>query len=94
MSRAYRFDWKYLLRLGESQREYGVELIGPVQVNGSWQHAEGNGFGIGNFQIDWETKKATCPEGKVSSSWIPERDNRGSDVINVVFTKVVGALPL
>jgi transposase len=74
-------------RLVESQREYGVELIGPVQVNGSWQHAEGNGFGVGNFQIDWESKKATCPEGKLSSSWIPGRDNRGNDVINVVFAK-------
>ena len=31
-------------RLVESQREYGVELIGPVQGHGRWQHVQGNGF--------------------------------------------------
>jgi transposase len=74
-------------QLVESRREYGVELIGPVQGNGRWQQVQGNGFDIGHFQIDWEAKKATCPEGKLSSSWIPGRDNHGNDVINVVFAK-------
>ena len=31
------------------------------------------------IQIDWEVKNATCPEGKLSSSLIPGRDNRGND---------------
>ena len=74
-------------RLVESQRDYGVELIGPVQDNGRRQHVQGNGFGIDHFQIDWEAKKATCPEGKLSSTWIPGRDNRGNNVINVMFAK-------
>jgi len=74
-------------QLVESRHEYGVELIGPVQGNGRWQQVQGNGFDISHFEIDWEGKKATCPQGKISSSWIPGRDNRGNDVINVAFAK-------
>jgi Transposase DDE domain len=39
------------------------------------------------FRSIGRQKKATCPEGKVRSSWISRRDNRGNDVINVVFAK-------
>ena len=71
----------------ESQREYGVDLVGPAQSNGRWQQVQGNGFDIGHFQIDWDAQTATCPQGKQSSSWRPGVDGRGNAVINVVFAK-------
>lgn len=73
--------------LVESQRQYGIELIGPVQSNGRWQQEQGTGFDIGCFTIDWERQKALCPEGKTSSSWKPGVDGRGHEVITVGFAK-------
>lgn len=71
----------------ESQREYGIDLVGPAQSNGRWQQVQGTGFDIGHFQIDWDGQTATCPQGKQSSSWRPGVDGRGNAVINVVFAK-------
>jgi transposase len=71
----------------ESKKEYQVDLIGPAQNNGRWQHTQGQGFDISHFKIDWEQKKAICPTGKSSSSWIPVKDSRGNDTINIVFAK-------
>jgi transposase len=71
----------------ESQREYGVDLLGPAQSNGRWQQVQGNGFDITHFQIDWVEKKATCPQGKHNSSWRPGVDGRGNAVIQAVFAK-------
>jgi transposase len=71
----------------ESQREYGVDLLGPAQSNGRWQQVQGTGFDITHFQIDWAEKKATCPHGKHNSSWRPAVDGRGNAVLNVVFAK-------
>ena len=73
----------------ESQREYGVDLVGPAQNNGRWQQVQGNGFDITHFQIDWEAKQATCPQGQHSSSWRPGVDGRGNAVIQAVFAKAV-----
>jgi transposase len=71
----------------ESQQEYGVDLIGPAQNNGRWQQVQGTGFDLTHFQIDWEEKKARCPQGTSSSSWLPHLDGRGNAVITVVFAK-------
>ena len=73
--------------LVESQRQYGLELIGPVQSNGRWQQEQTTGFDIGCFAIDWEQNKALCPEGKTSSSWKPGVDGRGHEVITVGLAK-------
>jgi len=56
-------------QLVESQQEYGIELIGPVQGNGRWQQEQGNGFDISHFKVDWSRQQVTCPAGKASSSW-------------------------
>lgn len=71
----------------ESQRDYGVELIGPPQGNGRWQLEQGTGFDISHFQIDWEQEHVTCPMGKLNSSWKPLVDGRGNNVIQVAFRK-------
>ena len=73
--------------LVESRQEDGMGLVGPVQSNGRWQPVPGTGFDLAHVEIDGEGKKATGPEGKVSSSWKAGRDNRGNEVINVVVAK-------
>jgi len=95
LSRAKLLPDKHLVDAGyieatllvESQREYGMELVGPVQGNGRWQHEQGNGFDISHFVIDWQRQEATCPEGKKSSSWKAGVDGRSNNVINIAFAK-------
>ncbi|MCA1605665.1 MAG: transposase, partial [Acidobacteria bacterium] len=74
-------------QLVESRREYGMELIGPVQGNGRWQHEQGTGFDISHFVIDWERQEVTCPTGKQSSTLKPMVDGRGNDVLHAIFRK-------
>lgn len=47
----------------------GMELIGPLALDRSWQAKEGLGYDRNSFQIDWDQQQARCPQGKISSSW-------------------------
>jgi transposase len=69
----------------DSQKNYQIDLITPVRDDRSWQFREGTGFDVAQFEIDWEKKQATCPMGKVSSSWTPCPPRRGHDVIYIKF---------
>jgi hypothetical protein len=55
-----------------SQRNCGVEIIGPVAQDPSWQSRDKAGFDKSAFAIDWEAKVVTCPAGKQSISWLPK----------------------
>ena len=57
--------------LVESQRTYGVTLLGPVADDPSWQARAGTGFDKSQFLVDWDRKVVTCPMGKQSISWLP-----------------------
>ncbi len=57
--------------LVDSQREYGVTIVGPVAEDPSWQARAGEGFDKGSFAVDWEKQVVTCPAGKTSISWLP-----------------------
>jgi hypothetical protein len=58
-----RIDWKYALSLSLedsgfdfsalSEEDYGVELIGPVRSDPSWQAKHHPKFASSNFQIDY-----------------------------------------
>jgi transposase len=55
-----------------SKRDYGVEIIGPVAQDPSWQSRDKAGFDKSAFEIDWEAKGVTCPAGNPSISWLPK----------------------
>ena len=63
--------------LVESQRTYGVTLIGPVADDPSWQARAGTGFDKSQFLVDWDRKVVTCPMGKQSISWLPNTYKNG-----------------
>lgn len=69
-----------------SQRDYGVDLLGPARPDVKWQARQGNGFAAHDFVIDWEHEHATCPAGKTSVQWTPVVDARGTHVIQVRFS--------
>lgn len=72
--------------LAESKKNYGVDLFGPTRPDYRWQARAKQGFGMQDFKIDWERKKAICPEGRESVEWTPFVDNRGNDVIRLKFS--------
>jgi DDE family transposase len=71
--------------LVSSERDYGIDLVGPIAKNGSWQAKAGHGFDATQFQIDWTARKATCPQGKQSRYWQPHHDSAGNPLIYIRF---------
>ncbi len=70
-----------------SQTEYGVNLIGPIPIDGQWQSKAGKGYGIANFEVDWKKELVRCPQGKVSHKWIPTHNSYQQPIISVKFNK-------
>lgn len=71
--------------LVSSQQKHGMEIIGPVRSDGSWQAKAEQGYDISNFTVNWKEKKVIYPEGKVTKKWSPSKDAFGGDIINVKF---------
>jgi transposase len=69
-----------------SQREYRVELLGPMRADGQWQAQAAQGFDASHLQIDWEQQRATCPGGYTSISWTPAVDDRTYEVVKIKFS--------
>jgi transposase len=68
-----------------SRSQYGVELVGPVMGDTSWQARETTGFDLSAFTVDWAARAVTCPGGHTSVKWCPTHDRHGNDVIHVEF---------
>lgn len=69
----------------ESQRRYGVELIGPVSQNNQWQAKEAQGYDLASFTFDWQNHVAICPAGKQSVKWIERTDQHGHPRLSIRF---------
>jgi transposase len=53
-------------------QQQGIHLVGPVMPDTARQAKEGKGFDASHFQIDWQAKQVTCPQGQKSHSWWAE----------------------
>ena len=73
--------------LVDSQREYGVTIVGPVAEDPSWQAQAHAGFAKADFLIDWEAQTATCPTGKPSLSWLVNPDATKPATVVVRFSR-------
>lgn len=71
--------------LVQSRQTHDVDLFGPTREDYHWQAREHSGFAASHFDIDWQQECATCPAGKISSSWTPVQDRRGNPVIKIKF---------
>ncbi|KPI01857.1 hypothetical protein OK006_7877 [Actinobacteria bacterium OK006] len=63
-----------------------VELLGPVGLDTCHENHDGEHFTQSAFTVDWDAKKAVCPQGKVSASWSDQRKSSGTPVSRVHFT--------
>ena len=65
----------------------GIELLGPVSHDTSWQARAQTGFTAADFHIDWDKQQVTCPGDKVSRVWSVGEDAFGNESIHVRFAK-------
>jgi len=78
-----------------SQEKYAVDLFGPSRPDMSWQAQTADAFDISHFQIDFEQRLVTCPQGHLSTHWYERTDSRGKPAILVKFPdKVCRACPV
>jgi len=73
--------------LADSRRNHQIDLLGPVVEEPSWQAKAGKGFAVSDFEIDWENKRAICPQGKVSGRWQEARAVYGMEIVYIDFLK-------
>ena len=73
--------------LVDSRRRFGVEIVGPVADDPSWQAREGEGFAKAAFLVDWERRVVTCPAGKRSISWLPNTYPKNGMVFEARFAR-------
>lgn len=69
-----------------SQENYGIRLLGPVLADNSWQAKAGKGFDAAQFQLDWQSRQATCPQGHTSARW-----SEAGERMEIVFAREVCA---
>jgi transposase len=66
-------------------RPQGIELLGPVRPDHSWQAKAHQGFDLAAFAIAWDAQTVTCPGGQTNLTWRPIQDRTGNAVIEVRF---------
>lgn len=69
-----------------------IDLIGPVADDQSWQARAGAGFGAASFVIDWDARRARCPQGQTSGQWLARQDRHGHAAIQIRFRKAMCAI--
>jgi transposase len=73
--------------LVSSRRDHGVELIGPTRPDYGWQALAGDRYTAADFAIDWEARRATCPQGRTSSGWTPAVERGHTEVVHIKFSR-------
>lgn len=71
--------------LQTSQHTYGIDLIGPVPANQSWQARAQQGYAAADFQLDWSAQLAHCPQGHASVHWTTSQERMGQPVVVIRF---------
>ena len=73
--------------LADSQSQLGVNVIGPAPMNLSWQARTEGAYSLSCFEINWEAKQVTCPQGHLNADWHTTKGRRGAQVVHVRFRK-------
>jgi transposase len=69
----------------ESQEIHGIDLVGPVHVDPSWQAHTPGAFDATQFQVDWDAQVAVCPQGERSIGWYQQQDSQQEPIVRIVF---------
>ena len=71
----------------DSRQDYGIDLFGPTRPDYKWQAQAKEGFAAEHFNYDWQKREATCPEGKMSTSWSPYTTPSGLETVKIKFAQ-------
>jgi transposase len=63
----------------------GIDVIGPVAKDTSWQAQAGQGYAGRDFEIDWVQRQAVCPEGERSRVGRARVNSYGKSVLEMRF---------
>lgn len=70
-----------------ASQKRGIDLVGPVPTSKSWQDRVEGAFDHTQFQIDWENRIVTCPNGKTSLTCSERRTWRETPSFTFRFDK-------
>jgi hypothetical protein len=57
-------------------RAFGITLVSPARLDSSAQARAGAGYDKAAFSVDFDARRATCPQGTASSTWNPCRQHQ------------------
>ena len=66
---------------------YGLTICGPVKKDVRWQANTADGLGLSEFNIDWQAKSVTCPQGHTSNYWKDKTNIYKQPAIQVRFAE-------
>lgn len=68
-----------------AREDHKITLVAPLLADRSWQAADGRGFDLAAFTVDWDREQVTCPAGASSGYWKQTLDDIGPRV-HVAFS--------
>lgn len=76
------------IQLVTSQDTYGINLLGPMRPDVSWQAHANQGFDFSHFTINWDDHTVTCPQGHTSWHWRKGIGPNGKPHIQTHFRRI------
>jgi Transposase DDE domain len=68
-----------------ARADHAIELVGPLPPDSGWQaHNEGR-FDLARFDIDWDQRRVTCPNGKTARNWRQGTSRHGLPIVQATF---------
>jgi transposase len=71
----------------EAQRDYAIDIVGPITKDVSWQAREKTGYDLSQFVVDWDAHQVICPQGQRSTQWSTSYDRTGNEIIAVGYDR-------
>jgi transposase len=75
--------------LVDTRCRWGTVMVSPVPGDKSRQAKAGAGFDRSKFVIDYDTRHASCPQGRTSTRWHPYTTASGARKISVKFAAAI-----
>jgi transposase len=69
-----------------SETDHQIDLIGPIYADRAWQAKADTGYDLARFQIDWDARVVTCPQGHPRARWESLHAARHPNLIHVSFS--------
>ncbi len=68
-----------------SQTEHQVQVVGPMELDSSWQARQAPDFALARFGVDWDQHTVVCPQRHTSVHWWERRPVKGRARVEIAF---------